>query len=97
MKILSGHVLAFLITGGAVVARASDSESERQTLKGLKGIAVFVTAVSFVSAWPENPESEFVCVKGVITTDDPIELITVVTPLLVEAPIPIIFLFLIYL
>jgi len=42
MKPILSIVLAFFITGGAVVARASDSESERQTLSGLQGVAVLV-------------------------------------------------------
>jgi len=42
MKVLLSLVLAFLITGGAVVARAVDTEDTRQSLKGLKGIYVLV-------------------------------------------------------
>ena len=45
MKALLTLVLAFLITGGAVVARADDSELARQSLKGLKGIAVLVESL----------------------------------------------------
>lgn len=42
MKFLLSLVLAFLITGETVVARADDSYLSRQTLKGLKEISVLV-------------------------------------------------------
>lgn len=50
MKALLNLVLAFLITGRAVVARANDNEYSRQSLKGLNGVAVIVEDL--------NPEEE---------------------------------------
>jgi len=42
MKVLLSLVLAFLITGGSVVAKASDSESSRKSLRGIAAIEVVV-------------------------------------------------------
>ena len=81
MKVLLSLVLVFLITGGAVVARAQDTESERQTLKGLKGIRVLVENL--------EPEVELTgLTRAAIQTDVELKLRLAGIPVLTQSGVP---------
>ena len=81
MKVLSSLVLAFLITGGAIVARALDTEDTRQTLKGLKGVAVVVEQL-------DAEEERAGLTKATIQTDVELKLRLAGIPVLTQSGVP---------